>query len=543
MNHRLDTLHAGPVHGILIAISLSGMVLAAMIWMMEFSGWTITRRGFARNQVRWNAATIGLIAVSAALYIAGRLLQIQLIPGVGGINPTLSLAPIFAVLFGLPGAIGVTFSMPIGDALSGALTIGSLAGCLSHTFLTWLPYKLVREPNFHSPKAIRSYFTWAILVGPCLHIVIMSGWFDYSHVLPVTIAWGVMPLVLVLNHVVTPAIVSPILMAILYPVVKMRGLYWRDSMSPTVPGDGARSFISNGRAVEMESVSGAIIEVKDLHFLYPERLEEALKGISFTVRPTEFIGITGASGAGKTTLALCLRGLIPHVISGRMRGEIYICGQDVRRLKVAAMGEQVGMVFQDPEAQIIGLTVAEDLAFSPENYEWPSDRIRAATSALLELVQLEGMGSRDTFGLSGGQKQRVALAGALMLSPSLLILDEPTSELDPSGRKEVFNALRQLQAETNATVIVIEHEIEQLVEFCDRIFVMDDGHIVAQGTPREVFRNVDIFHRISGERVPASVELMHALHQDGLINTDSYGLHRTDAARAVSQLLDNLMGS
>src|SRR5215472_6609611 len=144
----LAQVGGGPLRPVLIALALIGMVLAVCIWIMEFSGWTISRRGFVRNNVPWNATTIALIAVSAAIYIAGRPIQFQFIPGIGGFNPTLSLAPILSVLFGLPGAIGVTFSMPIGDAISGSLTVGSLAGWLSHTYVTWLAYKMVRGANF-----------------------------------------------------------------------------------------------------------------------------------------------------------------------------------------------------------------------------------------------------------------------------------------------------------------------------------------------------------------------------------------------------------
>ena len=133
----LETLLGqGPLHPVMIGLALLGLVVAVGIWVMEFSGWTISRRGFVRNGLKWNATTIAIIAVCAALYIAGRPIQIQFIPGIGGLNPSLSIAQSLAVVFGLPGAIGVTFSMPIGDAISGALTLGSVAGFLSHTFIT-----------------------------------------------------------------------------------------------------------------------------------------------------------------------------------------------------------------------------------------------------------------------------------------------------------------------------------------------------------------------------------------------------------------------
>src|SRR5258708_20240789 len=145
----LETLLGqGPLHPVMIALALLGLFVAVGIWIMEFAGWTISRRGFVRNGLKWNATTISIIAVCAALYIAGRPIQIQFIPGIGGLNPSLSIAQSLAVGFGLPRAIGVTFSMPIADAISCALTLWSLSGCLSHTFFTWFPPHLSPPPPF-----------------------------------------------------------------------------------------------------------------------------------------------------------------------------------------------------------------------------------------------------------------------------------------------------------------------------------------------------------------------------------------------------------
>jgi len=224
-------LGQGPIHSLLLVLALVGMVLAVGIWIMEFSGWTISYKGFVRNGVKWDATTIALIAVSAAVYIAGRPLQFQFIPGIGGFNPSLALAPVFSVLFGLPGAIGVTFSMPIGDAISGALTLGSVAGFLSHTFVTWLPYKLVTSPNLREKGAIISFYLWAIIVGPIIHATIIPGWLDFTHTLPPAVSWGVVTVSILINHSLTAAIVSPILLGILHPIVKRRGLYWKDRLS------------------------------------------------------------------------------------------------------------------------------------------------------------------------------------------------------------------------------------------------------------------------------------------------------------------------
>ena len=285
-----------------------------------------------------------------------------------------------------------------------------------------------------------------------------------------------------------------------------------------------------------------IVVVEDLHFKYPTGQGESLQGISFTVKPGEFIGITGPTGAGKTTLALCLRGLIPHAVAGQMTGSVTVCGLNTRDTEPAKLGEQVSLVFQDPEAQIIGLTVAEDLAFGPENYEWAAERILAEIPIQLKRVRLDGLEERETFSLSGGQKQRVALASGLMMSPSLIILDEPTSELDPIGKEEVFDAVRRLRDEHNATIIMIEHAVEQLAEFADRIIMMDQGKIVAQGAPRELFRNVELFHRTGGERLPQVAELLFALEQDGLLPAEAFTPYEHEAVQVLERLLETAHG-
>src|SRR5438445_6141596 len=217
----------GPLHPVLLGFALAAMVVAVGIWVMEFSGRTISRAGIGPNKVPWNAASIALVPVAEAIYIAGRPIQLQFIPGIGGFNPTMSLAPIFAVLFGLPGAIGVTFSMPIGDAISGALTLGSVAGFLSHTFVTWLPYKMVRTPDFKIPAAVASYYLWSIIVGPVIHAIVIPGWLDFTHVVPTAVAWGGVTPAILLNHGLTPAVVAAILTANLDPVDHARGLYWK----------------------------------------------------------------------------------------------------------------------------------------------------------------------------------------------------------------------------------------------------------------------------------------------------------------------------
>src|SRR5438309_11724041 len=216
-----------------------------------------------------------------------------------------------------------------------------------------------------------------------------------------------------------------------------------------------------------------VIRVRDLQFRYPGATRDALAGISLDVRRGEFVGVTGPSGAGKSTLCLCLKGLIP---AGTFGGTISVNGQPVA--PGTAYIDASALVFQNPETQIIGLTVAEDLAFGPENLRRDPAEIRAAIPRYLEQVRLSGYEDADTYRLSGGQKQRLAIADALILEPDILILDEPTSELDPIGKDEFFEVLERLRRERSITVIMVEHAAEQLAAMADRVIVMQHGLVV-----------------------------------------------------------------
>lgn len=279
------------------------------------------------------------------------------------------------------------------------------------------------------------------------------------------------------------------------------------------------------------------IEVKNLSFHYPTGKKPALDNVSFQIHKGDFIGITGPSGAGKTTLCQTLRGLIPHVISGRMKGRVKIKGIDTKETDAASIGELVGIVFQNPETQIIGLTVEEDLAFGPQNYQWPREKIWARIPEMLELVRMEGMEERETWSLSGGQKQRIAIASALILEPEILVLDEPTSELDPVGKAEVFEAIRRLREEEDVTIIMVTHAIEHLTEVADKIFVMENGRILDQGPPDKLFRNVDLFHEIE-ERVPQIAEVLAALEQEGYLAPDQFTPFEEEGVRILTRLLE-----
>jgi energy-coupling factor transporter ATP-binding protein EcfA2 len=276
-----------------------------------------------------------------------------------------------------------------------------------------------------------------------------------------------------------------------------------------------------------------VIRVRDLQFRYPGATRDALAGINLDVRRGEFIGVTGPSGAGKSTLCLCLKGLIP---AGTFGGSISIAGHPVG--PGTAYVEGSALVFQNPETQIIGLTVAEDLAFGPENLRRDPAGIRAAIPHYLEQVRLSGYEEADTYRLSGGQKQRLAIADALILEPDILILDEPTSELDPIGKDEVFEVIERLRRDRSITVVMVEHAAEQLAEMADRIIVLDEGALVDQGPPDELYRNPRLFHRPDAERAPQISEVLFQLVKAGLMAEDQFTAHeKTGTERLRARLM------
>jgi energy-coupling factor transport system ATP-binding protein len=275
-----------------------------------------------------------------------------------------------------------------------------------------------------------------------------------------------------------------------------------------------------------------LIEVRDLRFRYPTGRSDALDGIDLTVHRGEFLGVTGPSGAGKSTLCLCLKGLIP---AGTFSGSVHVAGSEIK--PNAPYFDRSALVFQDPETQIIGLTVMEDLAFGPENLERDPAEIRAAIPRCLEIVRLGGYADAETFRLSGGQKQRLAIADALILEPDLLILDEPTSELDPIGKDEVFEVVAQLRKERAVTVVMVEHAAEQLAEMADRIILMSEGRIVAEGPPEELYHHEDFFHRPDGERSPQVAQLLVELEREGLIRPEQFTAREDGAVDVLTAAL------
>ncbi|MCQ2520269.1 MAG: energy-coupling factor transporter ATPase [Lachnospiraceae bacterium] len=261
-----------------------------------------------------------------------------------------------------------------------------------------------------------------------------------------------------------------------------------------------------------------IVKTEKLTFEYIRRDENdnvegittAVDNVSLSVKPGEFIAILGHNGSGKSTLAKTINAILHPT-----EGTVWVDGMDTMdESNLWNIRNTAGMVFQNPDNQIIGQVVEEDVGFGPENMGVPSEEIWKRVEESLKMVGMYDYRKASPNRLSGGQKQRVSIAGVLAMRPKCIVLDEPTAMLDPIGRREVINAVHELNIKEGITVILITHYMDEIVN-ADRVFVMDSGHIEMEGTPREIFSRVDELKELRLS-VPQVTEVAYELRKKGL---------------------------
>lgn len=280
-------------------------------------------------------------------------------------------------------------------------------------------------------------------------------------------------------------------------------------------------------------MTDAIINVQDLCFSYAADQGEApvvLDGVTLSIDPGSFVAVLGHNGSGKSTLAKHLNAIL--LPSG---GKVYVQGMDTADESLLLdIRRAVGMVFQNPDNQIVANVVEEDVAFAPENLGVPSAEIRRRVDEALEMVGMSDYATHAPHLLSGGQKQRIAIAGVIAMRPNCIVMDEPTAMLDPVGRREVLETIKGLNKNYGMTIVLITHHMDEAAQ-ADRLIVMQQGQIVRNGTPKEVFAQVEELKAV-GLTVPDTVELCWQLRQGGL-NVPLDALTDDDCAAALYQLL------
>lgn len=242
-------------------------------------------------------------------------------------------------------------------------------------------------------------------------------------------------------------------------------------------------------------MSEPIITIKDLSYSYRGVKKPALDGINLEINKGEFLVVMGPSEAGKSTLASTINGLIPHFFNGKLNGEISVMGRNTRDNSVAQMSQIVGMVFQDFEAELFSTNVELEVAFGPENFALEWDEIKRRIDENLNYVALDSFRRRPPSTLSGGQKQKLAIASVLALKPAILVMDEPTTDLDPISKMGVFEITHKLCKRDDLTLMIIEHETEEAL-FADRIALIEDGKILKIGPTREILSDVDTMENL-----------------------------------------------
>jgi len=257
----------------------------------------------------------------------------------------------------------------------------------------------------------------------------------------------------------------------------------------------------------------AIIEIKNLSFTYAGASAPSIRNVDLKVERGEFIILTGPTGCGKTTLCRCLNGLIPNFYSGVFEGSVKISGLDSREHPISELAKNVGLVFQNPENQLFSLSVERDIAFGPENLGLPRADTKKRVEWAMRVTNTSHLRDSAPYELSGGQQQKVAIASVLAMRPEVIVLDEPTSFLDPRSSDELLKTISELNKKFNLTIILVEHRLDLASKYAERVIIMNNGGIFLDGPPSKVY-NEDVY--LLGIGIPKISLLFHLLRKDGI---------------------------
>ncbi len=276
------------------------------------------------------------------------------------------------------------------------------------------------------------------------------------------------------------------------------------------------------------------IIISNMSYRYPDAKHYALEELNFTIYKGEFVVILGEHLAGKSTFCQILNGVIPNFKGGEMKGSVIVSGLNTQEVSVAELAQKVGIVLQDPEAQLFTTKVISEVAFGPENLCLDVDEILERVRWSLQVVGLAGFEQRCPTSLSGGQKQRLAIAAALAMRPEVLVLDEATSQLDPIGTMEVFSLVQELNKKYNMTIIMATHKSEEAAQFADRILILHQYRLITEGVPQEVFQNTKLLQQVN-IRSPQVSQLATYLEERSLCLSE-FPVTIEQAGRRIEQL-------
>ena len=280
----------------------------------------------------------------------------------------------------------------------------------------------------------------------------------------------------------------------------------------------------------------SVIETKNLTYTYPGGAKPSISDVSIKIAKGEFVLITGPSGCGKTTLCRCFNGLIPHFYQGELKGEIAVAEMDATKHPTYEMAKHVGLVFQNPENQLFALSIEKDVAFGLENLGFPREEMRKRVDWALNLTDIYDLRERSPYEVSGGQQQRVAIAAVLAMQPEIIVLDEPTSFLDPLSAEKIFEVIHELNKKLGITVVLVEHRLDLTAKYSDHIIIMDEGRVCFDGNPREILNTEEV--RLIGVGIPKATLLYQMLRKEGMNLSDATPLSSEEMATLLLEALE-----
>ena len=274
-------------------------------------------------------------------------------------------------------------------------------------------------------------------------------------------------------------------------------------------------------------------KLKDVSYKYPLEDREILKNINLDIKKGEFWAVIGKNGSGKTTLCNVLRRFIPDFYKGELKGKITLEGKELKDYSAKEIVQKVGFVFQNPFTQISGVkeTVFEEIAFGLENLALDAEYIRKRVEETLKLLRIEELRDKNPYELSGGQGQKVALASIIAMDPEIMVIDEPTSQLDPKGTEEIFEIIDILKKE-GKTIILVEHKLELIAEYAEKVMVLDEGEMILSGNTEDVLKNKILIEKEIG--IPQYAALAYRLMDEGKVKFEEIPITKEKAVEVFA---------
>ena len=274
-------------------------------------------------------------------------------------------------------------------------------------------------------------------------------------------------------------------------------------------------------------------KLKDVSYKYPLEDREILKNINLDIKKGEFWAVIGKNGSGKTTLCNVLRRFVPDFYKGELKGKITLEGKELKDYSAKEIVQKVGFVFQNPFTQISGVkeTVFEEIAFGLENLALDAEYIRKRVEETLKLLRIEELRDKNPYELSGGQGQKVALASIIAMDPEIMVIDEPTSQLDPKGTEEIFEIIDILKKE-GKTIILVEHKLELIAEYAEKVMVLNEGEMILSGNTEEVLKNKILMEKEIG--IPQYAALAYKLMEEGKVQFEEIPITKEKAVEVFA---------